>query len=227
MNGQQSAKTNMEEHVYQKIKTSIYNRFIRPGSQLVETAIAEKLNVSRTPVRGAIKRLEHEGYVQVLPNRGAFVIRPTSEEIKDAYSVRILLEKQAAGLAAERIAPKEIAKLYSLIEEEERIFETRDTDRYYEMNDDFHFIIACAANNKLLMEYVKDAVNRTSVYAVLFDPLDTLEKNPSTEQHQAIVKALENKDKQAAEHAMEFHLTNVLADLKLEEGGNEDSILFL
>ncbi|MDR6998840.1 GntR family transcriptional regulator [Neobacillus niacini] len=220
-------KANMEELVYKKIKLSIYKRFIRPGSQLVEAAIAKKLNVSRTPVRAAIKKLEHDGFVQVTPNRGAFVIKPTAEEMKDAYSVRLLLEKQSAGLAAERISKEHIEKLYKLINEEERTFDHRDTDNYYKMNDSFHLIIAEASQNKLLLEYVKDIVSRTTIYVILFDPLDTLEFNPSIEEHIAIVKALESGDKLEAEKAMEKHLNSVIAGLKLEDSGANEDFLFL
>ncbi len=226
--GQQSIqKENMEELVYTKIKLSIYNRFIRPGSQLVETAIAKNLNVSRTPVRAAIKRLEHEGYVQVIPNRGAFVIKPTAEEMKDAYSIRLLLEKQSVGLAAERIRKEDIEKLYKLIDEEKRIFDHRDTDSYYKINDSFHVTLAKVSQNKLLIEYVEDIVSRTTIYVVLFDPLDTLKMNPSIEEHIAIVKALESGDKLEAEQAMEKHLISVVAGLKLEDSGLHEDILFL
>lgn len=225
MSQQSIQKANMEELVYTKIKLSIYNRFIRPGSQLVEAAIANKLNVSRTPVRAAIKKLEHEGYVQVTPNRGAFVIKPTAEEMKDAYSVRLILEKQSAGLAAERISKEDIAKLYKLIDEEKRTFDHRDTDSYYEMNDSFHFMIAEASQNKLLLEYVKDIVSRTTIYVVLFDPLDKLKINPSIEEHIAIVRALESRNKLETEKAMEKHLTSVIAGLKLED--HQEDILFL
>lgn len=227
MSQQSIPKANMEELVYTKIKLSIYSRFIRPGSQLVEAAIAKKLNVSRTPVRAAIKKLEHEGYVQVIPNRGAFVIKPTAEEMKDAYSVRLLLEKQSAGLAAERIRKEDIEKLYKLIDEEKRIFDHRDTDSYYKMNDSFHFLIAEASQNKLLLEYVKDIISRTTIYVVLFDPLDTLKINPSVEEHIAIVRALESGNKLEAEKAMEKHLTSVVAGLKLEDSGVQEDFLFL
>ncbi|MFE5430865.1 GntR family transcriptional regulator [Peribacillus simplex] len=227
MSQQSIQKANMEELVYTKIKLSICNRFIRPGSQLVEAAIANKLNVSRTPVRAAIKKLEHEGYVQVTPNKGAFVIKPTAEEMKDAYSVRLILEKQSAGLAAERISKEDIAKLYKLIDEEKRTFDHRDTDSYYEMNDSFHFIIAEASQNKLLLEYVKDIVSRTTIYVVLFDPLDKLKINPSIEEHIAIVRALESKNKLEAEKAMEKHLTSVIAGLKLEDNELKEDIFFL
>ncbi|MEH7125951.1 GntR family transcriptional regulator [Bacillus sp. JJ1773] len=227
MNRQSIKGKNMEELIYKEIKLSIYNRFIRPGSQLVEEVIANRLHVSRTPVRGVIKRLEHEGYVQVIPNRGAFVIRPTAEEIKDAYSVRLLLEKQAAGLAAERIGKEDIESLYTLIDEEKQIFDQRDTDSYYKMNDSFHAIIAKASQNKLLLEYVKDIVSKTTIYVVLFDPLDKLKINPSIEEHTVIVKALESGDRMKAEQAMEKHLVSVIDGLNLEDSGSEEDFLFL
>jgi len=73
----QSKKQNSENSVYQKLKTAIRKRYIKQGSQLVEVTLAQKLGVSRTPVRSAIKKLEAEGLVNSIPNRGAFVITPT------------------------------------------------------------------------------------------------------------------------------------------------------
>lgn len=222
-------KINMEEMVYSKMKSAIYERSIRPGSQLVEAKIAEQLGVSRTPVRGAIRRLTSEGYVQIIPNRGAFILKPTHEEIRSVFSVRIQLEKMAAKLAAKRISSSDIKKLYELIEEEKQIFKLRDTSAYYKMNDRFHSLIAEASQNRVLLYYVKDIVNRTSIYSILFDPLHKMEINPSEEEHFEIIKALEKGNSKEAEDAIVNHLVNSLEVMKLEEKtiDSPDDLLFL
>lgn len=209
-------KMNMEEMVYSKIKSSIYKKYIRPGSQLVETKIADQLGVSRTPVRGAIRRLTSEGYVQNIPNRGAFLIKPTLEEIISVYSVRIQLERMAAKLAAQNISSAYIKRLYDLVEEEKQIFDLRDPSSYYKVNDSFHSIISEATQNHVLHYYVMDIVNRASIYSILFEPLHKTEINQSEEEHLEIAKALEKRDPKQAEDAMVNHLVSSLEAMKLE-----------
>lgn len=222
-----SKKTTMEDFVYAKLKSAIYKRYIRPGSQLVEASIAEQLGVSRTPVRGAIKKLVYEGFVQVVANKGAFVLKPTLQEIKEAFLVRTQLEKTSAYLAAQHIKPAQIKKLYSLIEEEKAIFAKRDLSNYYKMNDSFHFTIAKSAENNILLQYVQDIVSRTNVYLILFDPFYQMEINLSCDEHIRITKALENRDAGGAEEAMAKHLSSALHEMKLEESTQPDDYLFL
>jgi DNA-binding GntR family transcriptional regulator len=112
----QTKKINSEDSVYQKLKTAIRKRYIRQGSQLVEVALAQQLGVSRTPVRSAIKRLEAEGLVNSIPNRGAFVITPTHREIKETFLVRAQLEIMATRLTATNITPEQVQELRQLIQ---------------------------------------------------------------------------------------------------------------
>ena len=102
---------NSEDTVYLKIKNAIRKRYIKQGSQLVEGSLAQNLGVSRTPVRSAIRRLEADGLVKSIPNRGAFVITPTLKEIEETFLVRGHLEQMAAHLAAKSITPGQIATL--------------------------------------------------------------------------------------------------------------------
>lgn len=221
------SKINAEELVYTRLKEAVYKRFIRPGSKLVETTIANQLGVSRTPVRAAIKRLEHEGYIQLIPNRGAFVVKPSAEEIKSAFAVRIHLEKMATRLAAKSITTTSIKRLRDLIEEEKQIFESLDTDRYYKMNENFHLVIAESSGNSILVEYVRDIANRTSIYSILFDPLQKVELNPSIIEHTHIVDGLEQGNEEKAEKAMELHLVNSLEGMNLDELNQQEDFLFL
>ncbi len=207
----------MEEFVYERLKNAIYKRFVRPNSQLVESTIAEQLGVSRTPVRAAIKKLVYQGFVQLHPNKGAFVIKPTIAEIKQTFEVRMNLEEMSASLAATRITEIELEYLGNLIEEEKKIFQQRDLDNYYRFNDEFHFKIAEISGNKILEQYVGDIISRTNIYLILFDPFYQMLINPSIEEHLIIVEALQSRSPKRAKEAINVHLDSALKGMNLEE----------
>ena len=225
----QKEPSTMEDFVYQKLKNAIYKRYIRPNSQLVENTIGEQMGVSRTPVRGAIKRLVYEGFVRLVPNKGAFVIQPTAFEIKQAFDVRIILETMSAELACNNIKTGDVLNLKRLIQEEKKIFQKKDLNSYYSVNDNFHLTIAKASGNSILLQYVQDIINRTNVYLILFDPFYQREINPSMNEHSRIVEALSSRDAGEAKKSMELHLNSALKGMRLEktESNAPDDYLFL
>lgn len=210
-------KVSMEEFVYNKLKNAIYKRYIRPNSKLVETAIAEQLGVSRTPVRAAIKKLVYDGFVQLKTNKGAYVIKPTIREIKDTFAVRTHLEEMSSYLAAKNIKEYQIHNLRELLEEEKKISKIKDLGEYYQFNDKFHLEIAKASGNKLLLQYVSDVISKTNIYLILFDPFYQMGINPSIKEHLDIILALEKRNQKEAKEAMRIHLKSALEGMKLEE----------
>ncbi len=200
--------------VYLKLKNAIRKRYIKQGSQLVEGVLAAKLGVSRTPVRSCIKQLEAEGLVYTIPNRGAFVVTPSLEEIEETFFVRSQLEQAAARLAAQRITPSQIKQLNKLVEKENEVFDQQDLEAYDDVNDSLHSEIARFSGNKVLASYVKELFDRTRIYLVLFDPFLKLTMSPSLEAHRNIIKALADHDSQRASEMMENHIKGSVADLK-------------
>lgn len=211
-----------ENLAYDRIKTAIIKRYIKQGSKLVEATVAKQLGISRTPVRGALKRLAYEGFVEFIPNKGAYVIEPTIEEIKQTFAVRAQLEKMAAALAAERISDADIEELHRLIEEEDRVFKEGEVERYYEVNDAIHLKIAQAADNAILYKYVNDLLVKTKIFLILFDPFRRLDINPSPIEHSEIVQYLKNRDAAKAEAAMETHLKSALDGMDMKRLLPED-----
>ena len=211
-----------EDAVYKKLKNAIRKRYINQGSQLVEVALAQQIGVSRTPVRSAIKRLEVEGMVNSIPNRGAFVITPTPREIEETFKVRIELEKMAARLTAERITPEQVAELNNLIEIEKRIFDKSNLDEYDVVNADLHMKIAEFSGNAVLKTYVKELLDRTRIYLILFDPFFKLEYSPTVDAHQEIVDALAAHQVDRAENAIRAHLQSSVDRLETVEVMPED-----
>lgn len=215
-------RKNSEDSVYKKLKNAIRKRYIKQGSQLVEVALAQQLGVSRTPVRSAIKRLEVEGLVNSIPNRGAFVITPTPKEIEETFKVRIELEKMAARLTAEIITPNQIDELSSLIEIEKRIFDKSNLDEYDVVNADLHMKIAEFSGNTVLKTYIKELLDRTRIYLILFDPFFKLEYSPTVDAHQEIIDALAAHDVERAEEAVRVHLQTSVDRLETVEVMPED-----
>jgi len=213
----QSKKINSEDAVYLKLKTAIRKRYIKQGSQLVEIALAQKLGVSRTPVRSAIKRLEAEGLVNSIPNRGAFVITPTQKEIKETFLVRAQLEVMATRLTASNIVPAQINDLQELLQNEELVFDKSNPDDYYDVNDNLHLKIAEFSGNAVLYTYIKELLDRTRIYLILYDPFYKFEYSPTTE-HQAIVNAIITHDGDKASIALKNHINSSINGL--ESAGN-------
>ena len=213
---------NSEDTVYLKIKNAIRKRYIKQGSQLVEGSLAQNLGVSRTPVRSAIRRLEADGLVNSIPNRGAFVITPTLKEIEETFLVRSNLEQMAARLTAATITPGQVATLTELIEQEKVIFENQDLDEYYVVNDTFHHKIAEFSNNNVLTSYVATLLDRTRIFLILFDPFSKLSISPSLQDHQSIVAALEQHDGEKAAEAVAIHIRSSIDNLETVEVLPED-----
>ncbi len=208
-----------EDRVYHRIRAAIAKRYIGPGRKLVEETLARQLNVSRTPVRAAVRRLVHEGLVRLVPRRGAYVVEPTRKEIEDAFAVRIELEEMAARAAARFCTPADIDHLRGLVEEEARVFSRRLVDDYYRANDAIHLKIAELSQNQTLYDFVADVLSRVDIYLILFDPFMTISLNPSMDQHQAVIKALRRHDSAAAAQAIREHLESTLANLELRRVG--------
>lgn len=210
-------KINSEDAVYRKLKTAIRKRYIKQGSQLVEVALAQQLGVSRTPVRSAIKRLEAEGLVNSIPNRGAFVITPTQREIEETFRVRAQLEIMATRLTALNITGKQIEELHNLIKLETKVFDESNLDEYYAANDNLHLKIAELSGNRVLYSYIKELLDRTRIYLILYDPFYKLEYRPTSE-HEEIINALAAGDVERASNAVETHINSSINGL--ESAGN-------
>lgn len=207
---------NNEEIVYQKLKNAIIKRYIRQGCKLVETSLAKQLEVSRTPVRGAIRRLVYDGFAVYEPNKGACVIEPTPEEIQETFFVRRQLEKKGAAMAAGRITREEVGQLRQHLASEEKIFQERDLDEYYRINDAIHLLIARASGNRVMYHYIKDLLDRTKIFLILYDPFYTMPINPSIHEHRRVVAALEARDADLARSAMDTHLKSAFQGMDLQ-----------
>lgn len=212
-------KKSMEQIVYKELRKVILNKKLSPGSQLVENVISQKLNVSRTPIRSALKKLSSEGLVEIIPNKGAFVIQPSYEEIKQAYDMRIELEGIAIKNAWENINKYDLEILKELTEKEQSAFKARDIDKYLEANREFHMLIINKSNNKFLIEFAKNMINQTNVYLIFYDVFYeiTLDEVRGVMEHKSIIEALSKGGSKLAEEAMKKHIGNSFQGLEFNK----------
>jgi len=222
---------NAEQIAYNRIKTAISKRYIRQGSKLAEASLARQLNLSRTPIRQALRRLHYDGLVEFSPNGGAQVICPTENKIRETYAVRTQLEKMAAGLAASHTTQKDVDELNRMVAEESPIYQKfiasglrHGLSEYHAINEAFHLGIAKLSHNEVLYEQIFGLFQKCQIYLVLFDSHDQMEINLSPVEHEEIILNLSKGDSQGAEEAMLNHLNSTLDGMDFEKVLPDDYI---
>jgi DNA-binding GntR family transcriptional regulator len=145
----QKAQT-LHHGVLSTLRDLIVHGELPPGTRLTETALCERLKVSRTPLREALKVLSHQGLAEILPNRGARVGRLMLEDVKNLFEVIATLESLAGRLACERITDAEICEVKALHYQMQASFIRRDLPEYFQLNQTIHRRIVAVAGNPVL-----------------------------------------------------------------------------
>ncbi|SDO43531.1 DNA-binding transcriptional regulator, GntR family [Halobacillus aidingensis] len=182
--------------VYEYLKNHIMFRQLPPGTQLVENMIGKELQVSRTPIRNAMKKLEQEGLVKIYSNRGAFVVEPTLEEIRQAFDMRRHLEKMTLEQIYDQMNEEDFVHLEEWIEHERKTYETRNILEYLDVNKQFHMTLALKTKNRFLIDFTERILNQINVYLMLYDVFvdEDLYEKQRFKEHELLLEALRNKD---------------------------------
>ncbi len=195
----------LQEDIYNKLKKAIMRGELNPGEKLYETEIAKQLDVSRTPVREAFRRLQVDGDVTFLPNKGVFVTKHPPSEIKEIYDIIGVLEGYAAELAADSITPEGVAVLREFQARLTRFAADRKYHEYAEENYRFHEYLIGLSRNATLFKSI--AGLRSSIYRYRFISVTIpgyLEKYVA--EHEMIIDALEQKNTALAGEYMKAHV---------------------
>jgi DNA-binding GntR family transcriptional regulator len=204
---------NLSERSYFRIKRMISDLRFSPGSRLNVELLARDLGTSRTPVWEAVRRLEQEGLVRNIPNRGVFIVELTRETAIELYTVREVLEGMAARLAVERISPKALEKMERLLRAQEKIVAEEDLVAYSKSDFEFHACIYAACGNSILREMLESIKQKARPIAMRITPI----LSELLHDHQMIVRALRLRDPLLAEVAFREHNQRVLIQLKAED----------
>ena len=197
----------LRDVVFNTLRQAILRGELKPGERLMEIHLAEKLGVSRTPIREAIRKLELEGLVTMIPRRGAEVARITEKNLRDVLEVRRELDAFSCELACDRITKQEGEELRHACEEFAAATMTRDATVIAAADVKLHDIIVQAAGNERLTEILNNLSEQ--MYRYRFEYIkDTSNYEKLVEEHRIIYESIMNKDKQTAAQTARIHIDN-------------------
>ena len=189
---------------YQKIKAAILNEMYEPNQILNERKLAEEFQISSTPVREALKILEGEGWVKIIPWKGAIVNQITQKEIDEIFQIRLIIEPAIIELLQNKIDYKKRAYLDKLYENQKK---TKTKKEFILADREFHMTFAEWTENLQLIEMVKGLNDR--IYMVghkAINSKDSKREEESLEEHYKIIQALKNNDIMLAKNFMIAHV---------------------
>lgn len=191
-----------EKEIYTKMKLAILQRKLPPHTQLVEDALADSFEVSRTIIRAALRRLAFEKLVTIIPYKGTFVSCPTTEEALEVFEMRRVLERAAVRRACDNMTDETIKELESILELESK---SSDVTADLEISANFHLKIAEATGNSYYSRYLEELISLTYVIIALY----TTSEPAKHDDHLAIMSALKKHDKDLAEKLMLNHIDEI------------------
>lgn len=213
MENQDHLKDTMNEYlplrdvVFNTLRRAIITGEFAPGERLMEISLANRLGVSRTPVREAIRKLELEGLVIMIPRKGAQVAKITEKSLRDVIEIRCVLEEFAASLACERITEEGKEKLKQAHREFVEAVRTNDIITIVEKDENFHDAIFQATCNDKLITIINNL--REQFYRYRMEYVKDIEQHSVlVTEHERLLHAIFNQDSETAKQIMRTHLTN-------------------
>ena len=195
----------LKDKVYLYIEELISNGKLKSGDPIVETVFAERLHVSRTPVREALKDLENDGFVISYPGKGTFVRQITTKDIENIYDVRSSLEVLALEKSFDSLDEYILLNLKEKYINLEKNFSWEIARK---LDEDFHNYFINKANNETLSEILIKLNKQVSVYRTIASK-DPNRSEKTINEHMKIIEAISRKDKDLAIEALKIHLESV------------------
>ena len=218
---------NLRESIYLSLRDAITFGEILPGEQIFEDVIAKRFNVSRTPVREAIRQLQMEGYINVIPYVGAFVTKISPKNVEDIYDILIILEGYAVWEAIPKIKPRDLKQLKTLHNKITLAAQKNDVGEYYKNNIKFHMkFVELSGNEQLkdVLSLLRNKIYRTHYIGITipghFEEYIT--------DHTQILDAISKGDREMAKRYMEDHIrrTKVILVDYLKRTQEQPSIIY-
>ncbi len=222
-NGEGADKYSLRGRVFSRLREDILGGKYKEKEPLKEMEISARMGVSRTPVREALRQLELEGLVRIVPNKGAYVTGITREDVKDIYAIRALLEGLCARWATERITAEQLEEMEEVLYLSQFHAMKCNAEQLTELDNQFHEILYEACGSKMLShtlrgfhEYVRRMRKRTLS--------DHERGREAVQEHQRIMEAIRSKDADEAEKLATLHMHNAYANMitigfsELQEG---------
>lgn len=197
----------LRDVVFNTLRQAILTGELKPGERLMEIHLADRLGVSRTPIREAIRKLELEGLVVMIPRKGAQVARITEKNLKDVLEVRRALDMLAVRLACSRMDDEYKKQLREACDEFARVVKNNNTKDITEADVRFHDIINKATGNDRLIQLVNNLAEQMYRYRLEYIK-DAAYHNRLVTEHEEIYSAIMDGDEERAAKAVVLHIDN-------------------
>ena len=214
----------LRDVVFNTLREAILKGDLEPGERLMEIALANRLGVSRTPIREAIRKLELEGLVVMIPRRGAQVASITKKDLQDVLEVRSSLEVLATELACERINAEQLDALKGALNRFEEVLGSGDVSLIARADVDFHDVIFSSTGNARLVQILNNL--REQMYRYRLEYLKDFSSHARLlEEHRQLMEAIAARDQKNAAMIIKAHIENqeisVIRNLSKSEKENE------
>ena len=189
----------LREKILETIRDAILKGSLKPGERVSEPELAERFGISRTPIREAFRQLESEGYLEVIPRKGAVVASLSERDVVEFYAIKSILEGHAARIAAERMTEKDIERLEAINDKLQQIAGEGDVKSFFRVHNEFHELFIKASGNDKLVELINQLVlkfNRLRL-ASLAQPG---RMEISVQEHRKIIEAFRRHDGDRADN---------------------------
>ncbi|MCM1026350.1 MAG: GntR family transcriptional regulator [Roseburia sp.] len=211
----------LRDVVFNTLRKAILTGELKPGERLMEIHLANRLGVSRTPIREAIRKLELEGLVTMIPRRGAEVAQITEKSMSDVLEIRRALDALCAELACDRISAGELESLGQACDSFEAAVQTGDAKRIAQADVALHDIIVQATGNQRLIQLVNNLSEQ--MYRYRFEYIkDSSQHEMLVTEHRIIYQSIVAKDKTTAADAARTHIDNqkraIIRRIRIDRG---------
>ncbi len=207
----------LRDHVYARLQDLLIARIFAPGDHLPEEALAQRLSVSRGPVREALQRLHRDGWVTLRPRHGAFVNHPTSQQVDEFFEARAMVEGAATALAAQRCSVSETAAMVQVCDDAAAdLARGASAEHMAAHTSRFHLLVLHGGQNHLLVQFGEQLSARSRWF---FAPLVASQAPRAWNEHRAIAALIAQRRPDEAAHAMREHIEASRRSYLAEEEG--------
>lgn len=210
---------NVNDAIYERIYCAILEHRLPPGTKLVEERLAEIFEVSRARVRDVLNRMAHEQIVNLYPQRGAFVAKPSIEQAQDVFEARRLIEPALLRRLIATLTPERVARLRQHHELEVDARRRSDKRAMVRLSGEFHTLLAELAGNSALARSMHELASLTCLIIFLYDAPTA--STCLADEHCQIIDAISHRDVARAEKLMIGHLRHIEGSLKLDASSDE------
>ena len=187
----------LREKIVETIRNAIVNGQLAAGTRVAEPDLADKFGISRTPIREAFRQLESEGFITVIPRKGAIVASLSPKDVADFYDLKAVLEGYAARTAAKKLTPKDIDKMESVNRQMEAAAGKKDVRKVLALHNEFHDIFVKSCGNEKLHSIVQNLVMQFQRFRLILAMPGRVEG--IIQQHREIIDAFREQDSALAE----------------------------